>query len=214
MAWTPLVLAPTAPKVVREFIRDRVNMLLHDVHVMLRMPVQKRDVPRLEFEEGLEAGCNYTTANWLLAIVSGVSTLVFATETSSKKRFLRLLGEYYPWEPGASRQDDAEDLYHTFRNPLVHALGIPTEDVKNSGVRRAPPSGSVGVGKGGHPEDRIELMERSVERIYECAKTVDRNAEGGRTLSVEGLYWGVRKMIEGLTNDSTAMAAAERFLTT
>jgi len=210
MAYVPITLDPKTPKLVKSFIRSHLEMQLHDVHAMLRLPMRRQDG---KFEEGLEAGCNFPAAGWLLALVSGVSTLVYSTETSSKKRFLKLMTTHYPWEPGASAAQDAEDLYFLFRNPLAHALGLPTDDTK-AGVKRSAPSGSLGVMKTGLPEDLIEQFERSPARPSIAQSTIQRNAEGGRSLSVEGLYWGVRVMIQKLTADPTAMASAEKFLRT
>ena len=67
-------------------------------------------------------GCGFATVQTLLAVVGGLSTVVYpSTRRNSGKRFEQLLDEHYPWsaEPeGAVAKEVAPwTLYQWFRNP-------------------------------------------------------------------------------------------------
>ena len=49
MAYIPLDINPHTPAKVEDFIRRHVDMLFHDVHCMMRLPIPAQD---------LGAGCN------------------------------------------------------------------------------------------------------------------------------------------------------------
>src|SRR5262245_3373789 len=125
MTYNPLNPDPHTPNPVINFLRDHVQMQLHDVHVMLRLPMP-------EYE--LDAGCNFTAVNMLLALVSGISTVLYNGTGGSGKRFRDAMEMYYPWseelrEPAIlgnpiTPKDGARLLYDIFRNPLAHALGV------------------------------------------------------------------------------------------
>lgn len=125
MAYQLLVLSPTTPPVVQRFIRSQVDMQFHDIHCMLRLPLLEHD---------LGAGCNFASANVLLAIVSGLSALLTSSlDTSGKSGvlFKRILLDYYPWDvqppQGSAIKRSIDHLYQYFRNPLAHSLGIKTK---------------------------------------------------------------------------------------
>jgi hypothetical protein len=53
----PLDINPNTPNKVRDFIRRHADMLFHDVHCMLRLPIPAQD---------LGAGCNFAAGTYLL----------------------------------------------------------------------------------------------------------------------------------------------------
>jgi hypothetical protein len=81
----------------------------------------------------LPAGCNFAICQTLLAVIGGVSAVLYNPyEKHDNIRFKGLLREYYPWqdEPNQAsiREDLSTALYEVFRNPLTHDLGL---DVRN-----------------------------------------------------------------------------------
>ncbi|MCW5892058.1 MAG: hypothetical protein KIT14_16155 [bacterium] len=213
MAYTPLRISPTTPRVVESFVRRHVDMQFHDVHCMLRLPLR---------EAGLDAGCNFSTAVCLLTLISGLSTTMFRRTGRSGERFLAILEECYPWEleagDGPGAEEGARILYYVFRNPLAHALGVSTEHVGSGAARRAMrqrigDGPYVVIGRGGElSEEDVEQLETSDVRPLFARWTV-LVEDGYRTLWVEGLYWGTRKLVERLTAAPEIMAEAEAFLT-
>ncbi len=190
MAYQALQMNPSTPAPVKNFICGHLDMLFHDLHCMLRLPMP---------ESGLDAGCNFAAATFLLDLISGISTALYAGPGGSGARFQTVLRKYYPWEMeppgGVDGKTGSSALYKIFRNPLVHALGLGNE--------------RVAIGKSGLPEDLLENLERSVTRppsgpaeatikVYPADNRMD--------LLVEGLYWGVRCMVLRLTGDLSLMA--------
>jgi hypothetical protein len=106
-------------------------------------------------------------------------------------------------------------LYDTLRNPLAHSLAVPTKELK--AARGQPklvivtkPSGkSFGIDKPYLPEDLLEQLEQSPTPPE---ATLTEETAGGRTLHVDGLYWGVRTMLSRLTDDTTRMQRSATFL--
>ena len=177
MAYTPLAIDSQTPEVVRSFIRRSVDMQLHDVHCMLRLP---------DASVGLDAGCNFAAANFLLAIISGCSVTLYEPNPrrgQAGRVFRETLQSYCPWEmepaDSVGRDEGTENLYLVFRNPLAHAFGIQDS--------RQPRRLAIRIGKGTYPEDMIEAMERSPARPRDSA-TVRVSPGQSKTLVVEGLY--------------------------
>ncbi|MCL5062845.1 MAG: hypothetical protein M0Z70_07790 [Nitrospiraceae bacterium] len=131
-------------------------------------------------------------------------------------RFTGVLEDYYPWylEPSGilPKKDAAEAIYNVFRNPLTHDLGL---DVKQHSkglvvkVKRLKTSTRGGKDRG-LPEKTIESLEDGTTRPKMSA-TVTATPQK-KVLLVEGLYWGIRVMIERLTADKVRMLAADKFL--
>lgn len=212
MTYQPLVLSPHTPAAVERFIRGQVDMQSHDVHCMLRLPMP---------EAGLEAGCNLSAASVLLALIAGLSTVIYAGEGGAGERFRTMLDRYYPWTYSPSGEltpaQTAKELYDLFRNPLVHALGLDTKDRgRGKGARVVRQKRSAGfnirIGRnGGLTEEEVEELERSDARPPFAAWTM-LFEPNGRTLWVEGLYWGTRRLVRSLTEDEEVTARAESFL--
>ena len=99
-----------------------------------------------------------------------------------------------------------------FRNPLTHDLGLDIKQhskglvVKIKRLKTATNGGS----NRGLTEKQIELIEVGKNR-FNMSATVTATPQK-KALLVEGLYWGVRIMIERLTADNSKMLAADTFL--
>jgi len=180
---------PNIPPQVKRVIQH-LDMLLKDVHAMMRLPLRK--------EEGLDAGCNFAAAVFLLEIIGGISTTLYQSPGGSGQKFKGLLENYYPWdiEGITDKTKASNELYKWLRNPLAHALGI---------------GGKGGIGKQGFPEDLLEKLELSTSPPPN--KTLQSiSAADMLHLSVDSLYWGMRIMISRLTDDAVMMNKAESFL--
>lgn len=127
-------------------------MQFGDVHTMLRLPMPG---------SALDAGCNFAAANWLLALISGLSALLtpdFDTRRISGDKFNEVLKKYYPWDIQRPERDTTPHgidgtighLYDYFRNPLTHSLGIKTKGNYLVTVEKSPLS-----------ESDIERLEKS-----------------------------------------------------
>jgi len=211
MAYQQLLLDPRTPRAVADFIRRHVDMQFHDVHVMLRLPLPEHE---------LDAGCNFASANWLLTLISGLSTVIYKQTGDSGDRFKETLVNYYPWdhEPlhGVKAQEGAHLLYELFRNPLEHALGVSTErsgSGRNTVIRlqRRNNPLDLNIVKGGLSEEQIENLELSPTRPNYAQATIVKSS-GRKDLLVAGLYWGVRRMVYQLTSDQNVMAETANFL--
>lgn len=212
MAYQPLRVARRTPKNVLTFLRDHVDMEFHDVHCMLRLPLKSK---------GLDAGCNFAAASFLLSLVAGLSTALFRQTGYDGERFREMLENFYPWdvEPAGAvrkRSDGSAILYQLFRNPLAHALGLDTKQVGGGSSKVVVLSTDrrrvrLDVAKGRLSERKLEQLEGSVTRPKWARGTIimDRRR---RKLLVPGLYWGVREMVRRLTHDRARMADANRFL--
>lgn len=203
MAYQPLVLSPGTPPVVQHFIQGQVDMQFHDIHCMLRLPLLEHD---------LGAGCNFASANVLLAMVSGLSALLtkrLSTSRKSGRLFRKILLEYYPWDvqpPQTSAIERSIDhLYEYFRNPLAHSLGIKIKG-----------NFQVAIAKDGLPEAEIEKVERLTSSpgpamVY-TPITINNEQIERITLIVPHFYWGVREMVRRLSSDTQQMQKTEAVL--
>jgi hypothetical protein len=186
---------PATPETVKRLIQGAVEDQFKDVHSMMMLP-----------------NCNFATTAILVNLISGMSTIFYQQHGGSGDRFKNMLSEFYPWDlqpPNNARPELViECLYDTVRNPLAHSLAVRTQEVKARRgqpkyiVVRKPSGKSFGYGKPGLPEDLLEQLERSPTPP---GPTLTENAEGGRTLCVDGLYWGVRTMLSRLTYDAARM---------
>ena len=201
MAYQSLTIDSSTPKVAEHFIRQHLDIQFNDIHCMLRLPLP---------ELGLTAGCNFATANSLLALVSGISSLLtdnFDTSGQSGDFFKKILLDYYPWDlqpPERSTKERSIDhLYDYFRNPLVHSLGIKTRG-----------NFLVVVAKNGISETEIEKLEQSHSSpgpaiVYTPIVVKNEQIEQ-ITLNVDNFYWGVREMLKRLSSDTNQMQKTEQ----
>jgi len=206
MAYQPLNLDQRSPQNVRDLIKH-VDLSFSDVHSMLRLPITNY---------GITAGCNFAITHVLMSIISGVSTTLYKQKGLVGDRFKGVLKDYFPWslEPKGilPANDAAEAIYNVFRNPLTHDLGL---DVKQHSrglmvkVERLKTSSNSGKDRG-LTEKQIAVIERGKTRPKMSA-TVTATPQK-KVLLVEGLYWGLRVMIEKLSADQKRMLAADKFL--
>jgi hypothetical protein len=219
MAYHPIQPNPNTPSIVVDFIARLVDMQFHDVHCMLRLPIP---------EHQLDAGCNFAAATYLLALISGLSTVLYRQGGRPGYRFKALMQDFYPWkdEPSGSFPAKAAIpiLYELFRTPLTHTLGLNTEasgEGSNTIIRRGRRPKLIAIAKlhlepdkdHGLPEWKIEELERSVIRPAWLPATL-RESQHGKKLVVESLYWGTRCLVTKLTANTEKMTAAEQFLNT
>jgi len=195
----------TPPRVL-DLIDNQIEMQFKDIHCMFRLPLRR---PKLE------AGCNFAIAQVLLAQIGGISTILYKQSTASKSAFQRLmLTHYWPHDPpeGVTSKDATEILYEEFRNPLAHNLGLHV-DRRYGPLRLAIDDGVKHKVKKfeGLSEKEIVARESSQTRpTMSATLTVTKNK---KVLLVDGLYWGVRRMVERLAADKALMNKAEKFLT-
>jgi hypothetical protein len=199
-------LEPGTPPEVGHFFRDAVDLHLHDIRSMLRLPLA---------EMGIEAGCNFACAHALLGIIAGASVMLYEpfVQGHRGRLFKECVGEFYPWdtEPAHGVRDPKQGaayLYDAFRNPLAHTMGHMEMAARS--ISRRPVAGGL-------TELEIEAIERHVGRpsssLWEAA-TLSFQPESRLNLAVEPFYWGVREMLVRLSRDKARMAAADRNLKT
>lgn len=202
MAYTPLTIASATPKHVKAVVQSLENHYFSDVHSMLRLPLPDQQV---------SAGCNFAITQVLAAVISGISVTLHQHPGRSGARFKRLVEDYYPWNlepkntvtPGAG----AKVLYSLVRNPLTHDLGLDLENRKRGRKVILKRLAEQGRGLG---EEMIVALE-ATDRPAWLSPTV-RDSQVKTVVLVEALYWGVRHMIQRLTNDQARMKSAEAFL--
>ena len=95
-------------------------------------------------------------------------------------------------------------IYKSFRNPLAHALGIAENGDEIKILRKLN-------GSRGYRESDLVAIERSPTRNASWQATVQTGPDV-TTLSIEGLYWGVRMMIANSTRHPDLMATADKQL--
>src|SRR5713101_6130139 len=100
--YTPVAVADTTPKHVLAFIRDHVDLYLHDLHGILRLPLPTADIP---------VACNFTCAAALVNVLAGLSVVLYEPGTQSERGrlFRETVERYYPWdtEPAKGVSDPA-----------------------------------------------------------------------------------------------------------
>jgi hypothetical protein len=216
VAYQPLQLDPATPTNVRDFIVEHVDMQFRDVHAMLRLPQADENGYDIE---GLDAGCNFAAAGWLLSLIAGMSTALYKRTGGNAQRYKGVLS-YYPWElepaDAVGESDGPTVLWSLFRNPLAHALGVDTKEIKRRGVKhielwtdKSRPR--LGISKARLAESEIEALETSSTRRASARGTILKTA-GGQNLLVPGLYWGTRVLVSRLTADAHLMGDTATFL--
>jgi hypothetical protein len=203
MAYQPLRLDPATPSAVRQLIDRLESLSFADVHTMLRLPV-----PNYR----LRAGCNFAITHVLTTAIGGLSTTLYRKGQKDGELFMGLLKDYYPWhlEPhqDVSPAEAARIIYKVIRNPLTHELGL---DLRNKSK-----AVTVKIKRCVRPDKKRGLTEKWIEQLE--AGTRPRISQAiivrpdAQVLLVEALYWGIRRMVEGMTSDTHLMARAEAFL--
>ena len=203
MAYVELELPDSLPESVHTVIRTGVEPLLGDVHRMLAMPPEAYARP-----SGRQM--QQPIALVLLATVAGVSSKkllhVPAGEPSGDgDRFRRCLTRFYPWDldppSGVLAEEASQILYKTFRNPLVHFLGMSKSGTPKIRIGRGHP--------GGDGNSRIEDLERMSEKPYSEPCLVVTPDRATITMWLEPFYWGVRILVERWSRDFEQVSAAD-----
>jgi len=204
MPYKPLKLASSTPPHVKALIRSLEINYLQEVHTMLRLPLPA---------EGLNSSCNTAIVKVLLAVISGASDTLFKKKRGSGNNFKELMKCHYPWDKEPGNQTSpcvgATMLYNLFRNPLTHNLGLSLSN-KTKGQKRVVLRLVSNPENHGHHEAYINKLESQV-RPDSLSATI-RVKDNNLTVLIEALYWGVRQMIQSLTNDNACMVKAEKFL--
>jgi len=206
MPYTPVPRPSNLPPRVVAAVERLERHYLHDVHVMLRLPI-----PNYR----LVSPCTFSCAQTLMALIGGISTILYAQrDGKSGKDFQSLLVDFYPWthEPmlGVTPVRGAKIIYEVFRNPIAHNLGAhvrpgaitPLVKIKRGGRK---------AGAGGLTESMIQRLE-GTSRPPRISAVLTIRPGDATVLFVEPLYWGVRTMLAGLLRDSARMAKAEAYL--
>ncbi len=204
MAYTPLR-TDAAPESIRDFIRIHVDMQLHDVHTMLRLPLTK--------ESGMEGGCNFASVSVLCALLAGASTVFFRQHGPDGERFTDLLLAHYPWNSqprgGVEPSIAISAIYGRYRNPLVHALAVSTRKSGRGPTRRIvvdTHEKPLGVIKQALTEEAIVALERPDGPAPNwLTPVITSNSGGGVDLYPHFLYWGTRRTLESLFSDRALM---------
>jgi hypothetical protein len=202
----PLNLDVACPVRFQEFVSRKLERhFLAPVHEMFRYPLKPKKAETL-FE--------FTIANNLLTVVSGLSTLCYKQTSKlgdNRDRFKSTIVDHYPWaeEPSLQFTHDqwASEVYRTYRNSMAHALGVEKKGDRMEFLRiRIRSSDRIR----GHSEKKLEAIELSASRP---AWSATLRKDSSRTiLHLEGFYWGVRKLIESLSASSARMAIADDYL--
>jgi hypothetical protein len=202
----PLSLDVTCPARFQEFVSRKLERhFLAPVHEMFRYPLKPKKTETL-FE--------FTIANNLLTVVSGLSTLCYKHTNrpgDNRDRFKSIIADHYPWsaEPSLqfTRDQWASEIYRTYRNSMAHALGVEGKGDRVEFLRIRIKSGNR---IRGHSEKKLEAIELSAIRP---AWSATLRKDSSRTiLHLEGFYWGIRKLIESISTSSARMAVVDDYL--
>ena len=189
------------PVIDRENSRPLHNaeLLLQDAHAMLFLP--RNDIA------ALQSGCNYAMLITLCSVLGGVSRTIYPrnipNKDTDKECFLTLF-ERMPWgcesQGWIPRKTAASLLYDGFRSPLIHELGTDEGGKKN---KKMLPHEKYIVGKRGMVPADLPLV-----NIIHLDKWIDdwavmhyRDNNMKVKISLVGLYFLTRKLIESLTYD-------------
>ena len=202
----PLKLDVSCPLTFSDFVSKKLEKhFLAPVHEMFRYPLLNRS---------RETHFEFTIANNLLAVISGLSTLCYKPKKirgDTGDRFRKTLIDHYPWqeEPtgGLPQHEWALELYKTYRNSLAHALGIERKGALIKFLRIRAKRGDKFRG---HSERKLKAIETSVARPG-WSPTLQKDSL--RTvLHLEGLYWGTRRLTENLSASTLQMKQADAYL--
>jgi len=210
MAYVKLQIPPNTPSEIGSIVRGSFDMYFEDVHTMLQLPMPNTEA---------SAGCNFPVALTLFAVVSAVSRVIYPLESPDGGGFKQLLGEKFPWDaepPGGLRDGAAADyLYDEFRNPLAHTAGLAIRPAPAKAPHRYifySPATHRRVQKSRGPAElevaRIEASEVRPEGWPPTLALDSSDAPPMMEFFLEGLYWGIRRMITNLCGDTTIMKDA------
>lgn len=212
MSYVSLRLPEALPPTVLWFIRQAIEarFFVEARELILFFPLRREP-----------AHFWHAPSQLLLSVISGVSVTLYDSRSHTRKAFVDMVANYYPWllEPGFKSGAEcgaAEALYDRFRNPLVHALSLTIEEQRLAKGRverwfRADEERLRFTTFLLSQESEVAELERFEDRPENLPPTLS-SADGVHNLHLTSLYWGVRRMIETLATDVDRMAAADRFL--
>jgi hypothetical protein len=206
MTYRPLQLHSSTPARFRSFVKRKLDRhFLIPARELLKLPRAHSPV---------DAQFTTTVANTLISVISGVSVLGFtADRKNAGTKFKTILERCFPWneEPAGAPPPTtaAQLLYDYFRNPLAHAVGIGP-DGKQVMLLRKIFRTADGQARG-YFERELVALESASRRPAGPRPTVIETTEGAR-VNVDGLYWGVRVMVERATSHTDLMTEADRQL--
>jgi len=181
-----------------------VDLLLRDSHSMLFLP--RNDIAALKSE------CNYAMIIVLCSVLGGLSRTIYPRNVSStphedtdRRCFLELF-ERMPWgsvqHDWIPRETAAELLYDGCRNPLVHELGTD----EGGKINKKPlHHEKYVVGKRGKVPSSMPLKSilNRDKWTDEWAVMYYKDSNQRKVkISLVGLYFLTRKLIESLTFDN------------
>ena len=199
------------PKVDRENSRPLHNaeLLLRDVHAMLFLP--RNDIG------ALRVGCNYAMLVTLCCVLGGISRTIHPrrvhptpNKDSDRACFIELF-KRMPWgttkQGWITRRMAGELLYDGFRNPLVHELGT---DEGGKQKKKPPLHDKYIVGKRGKVPQHVSWPELLIQEKWNPKWAVMhyRGVKRNKVkISLAGLYFLTRKLIELLSRDQALIQA-------
>ena len=182
------------------------ELLLRDVHAMLFLP--RKEIG------ALRTGCNYAMLVTLCCVLGGISRTIYprrlANQDCDRACFIELF-KRIPWgttkQGWISRKTAGAFLYDGFRNPLVHELGTDEGGKLN---KKPLPHDKYVVGKRGKVPARLSWTEVLSREEWEPQWAVMYYRGRRRKkvkISLVGLYFLTRKLIELLTRDEDLIRA-------
>ena len=199
--YVPLALSDSLPDSVNTVIRKGVEPLLEDVHWMLSTAIGRPS------EFGPPRQLQIPIALMLLVTVDGISQKLFRPDPSMDigPKYKECLKQYFPWDidppTGVSSEEAAKILYDTFRNPLVHRLGLHESTGPAVQFVQGFP------GSEDH-EIQVERLERSrCKPVSEPCLVVTPDKQ---QLWLDPFYWGVRILVERWSHDKDQVTRADK----
>jgi hypothetical protein len=208
-----LVLPSQYPEVrpypfVRRLLEAQVDMQFADLRTLLMLPRPG---------DGLDAGCNLTTALLLTGIAAGASVLLWDASPSALqarggrgKRFTALVERHYPWsaDDSVTPEYGTKLLYDYTRNPLSHTLGIGKTTRLFPGIAADEKEVWLAKPRLGLSRANAEEVLSSFDKPIWLGSTV-RTAADGHTFDLATLTWGIHRMLRNLLADRSQANQAE-----
>jgi hypothetical protein len=196
-----------------EMLRRQIDMQFAELATLLQLPLAGSD---------LKAGANLTTTTLLCNIISGASVLFYepsldavrgrrsaVNPLGSGQRFRAVLDAYFPWSEAGPvpRRLAIDALYKYARNPLAHTLGVGKAPALLPGIRGR----TVMLSKRPLPAHAVaELLRGDTPRPSWSDTAIIDSDNAGYVISVEGLAWGVCRMLRTLFADPGHATPAEQ----
>jgi len=189
---------------VKEFLKQRVDMIIEDMRSMLGAPHNK-----------FTGGCNFALFNFMIDFISGISIILYnnceleeCIEEEIKPNEMRdhtkaLLKKYYPWEEEelSGKKEDIVNVIWEVRNSLTHRLGL----LYKAKIPRK--SKAVRLDKTSLNYDQIKDLEKRLDKVKAFKEENDV-----LVIDLIQFYRGIHKMLQKLFKDKYRMGKAEEFI--